>query len=310
MQNALNYSSENLIIPSILAFNTLNHVHFLSSGAKDLLRFLIISLRVKEGGHNLTDVKYFSNSEMAKKLECSTETVRKRKEELHAHGVILIDNKTYGQYVITDKNGILRRYKPDQIQSVVLTDQFQVFMLRSGRDKKLADISFFSPHEIWLKKIEDSRARNLSAVMKHWAKKLGITLGISCEEVPIKLDVIHSSTLPIKLGQLSISDNRKTQYEYLNRRGPASQGSYDLSQNKSNSIKEILTQSALSRNILHQQANKNIVKKPFTSAVKDFCDKLLTDGMDLKEVACRMIEQRYASTIEDFKASYYRLPIE
>lgn len=310
MKNALNYSSETLIIPSILAFNTLNHVHFLSSGAKELLRFLIISLRVKDGGHNLADIKYFSNDEIAKKLECSTETVRKRKEELHAHDVILIDGQTYGQYVVTDKNGILRRYKPDQTQSIVLTDQFQAFMLKSGRDKKLADTSFFSPHEIWVKKIEDSRARNLAAVMKHWANKLGITLGISCGKVPIKLDAIPSSTLPIKLGQISISDNRKTQYEDLNRRGPASQGSYGLQKNKSNSIKEILTQSALSRNILNQQAHKNIVKKPFTSAVKDFCDKLLTDGMDFKDVACRMIEQRYASTIEDFKTSYYRFSLE
>ena len=307
MQIDSNYSSHSsLIIPSILAFNTLNHIHFVSSGAKALLKVIISSLRLKDGGHNLSDVKYFCNAELALKLGVSKETVRKRKEELHAHNVILIDTRTYDAYLVKDETGVIRRYKPDQVQSVSLTPEFANFMSLCAKNKKVADTSPFSPNPIWTKKVADWRSKNLIAVAKHWVNKLGITLGISCEDQPIKLDTIHKKDQPIKLVQ-NINNNRKTIYEDSSK--ATSSPGYCLSSEKK-SIEEILNQSSMTRSLLNSQACKNIVKKPFTLAVKTFCDKLFAQGMDLKTVACTMIEQRYASTVEDFKLAYYRCSVE
>ena len=216
------------------------------------------------------------------------QTAAKIKEQLHARGVILIDNERWEDYRVTVGCSVVR-FKSAYSHTITLSNEFIEWLQESCQNKVNAPWKF-DLHKEYVKKYEAKKARNREAVSRFWAKKLGINLLKSCENVSNKSIPSGQNEVSINSRQIYIYDKEKRLYKDKDPRPD-----YDFQKNSNFSVK-ILSNSDITKKMTYR---KTCTKK-WTDSTKKMAMSLIDSGMRLKDVAKVFIEQRYTANMTDF----------
>jgi len=268
--------------------NIISYCRGISAQEKALLNLLISKFRFVGGTYDLFDQKTWSNKCLGVALNCSAETAAKIKEQLHARGVILIDNERWEDYRVTVGCSVVR-FKSAYSHTITLSNEFIEWLQESCQNKVNAPWKF-DLHKEYVKKYEAKKARNREAVSRFWAKKLGINLLKSCENVSNKSIPSGQNEVSINSRQIYIYDKEKRLYKDKDPRPD-----YDFQKNSNFSVK-ILSNSDITKKMTYR---KTCTKK-WTDSTKKMAMSLIDSGMRLKDVAKVFIEQRYTANMTDF----------
>jgi hypothetical protein len=289
------------VIHSIRMNNVLDFLKLGSPGAKALLRHICQRTRICNGGHDLATPISMINDHLARNLDVSRQTIAAHKEFLHASGIILIDGLTWQEYR-GEVHGKLLRFKTHCVQTITLTEKFVEWMRLSATLKKNHPI-IFEAHPEYVTKMQQKVAANRESKARHFIKmaqamliEKGITVWNSCETVsmectPPKAPEVHIPDAHISRDQ----DKKLIQYEDNPNRGYG----FDPQVGKPKGII-----GGLSRSLDLKAAINDIRLKKWTDDATNFCAALLSTGKTYQEVGLKMIEQRYARSMDHFRSLY------
>lgn len=278
-------SSEKLTLTSKEINLGLHYYRQVGKTNKQLLGKLFEVLPVIKGGVDLNGSVFIAAGTLAASLGVSPETIGRAKEELHARGIITIDNQPWEDYRYNDGT----RYKAKWVHSMKFTPLF-ISAFHKAASKRIPIEVNFERHPDYIKKLQNRSERNFIAKIKYMIKStasFGDKLLKSCGNYTMESvrAACESYSIP-SVDNLNSISNLNT----LNDRIKSSCG-FEKKEFSIEKMNSLLTNAIV--------VSKRELKK-WTDSVSKLCESLIQSGKTAHEVAQIMISQSYCNTIDEF----------